>query len=123
MKKLTLLVVWFSVSSVYGFDTTQNPDGAVSLGLTYHSETVSGGYGPTLNSSEYLELGEREYDTQKIVFDVIVPVTNRLSLNASLGAVQLEETFSSDDTSIALNDIADMDGGSFSLGVRYYFLR
>lgn len=123
MKKLILALIVSGSGMAFAFDTTLNPDGAVSIGVTYHSETVSGGYGPTLNSSEYLELGEREYDTQKLVFDVIVPVTNRLSLNASLGAVQLEETFSSNDTSIALNDISDMDGGSFSLGVRYYFVK
>lgn len=123
MKKLILALIVSGSGMAFAFDTTLNPDGAVSIGITYHSETVSGGYGPTLNSSEYLEVGEREYDTQKIVFDVIVPITNRLSLNASLGAVQLEETFDSNDTSIALNDISDMDGGSFSLGVRYYFVK
>lgn len=122
--KTLLVVMLLSLSSAsYAWDTSKNPDAVPSLGLTYHSQTVSGGYGPTLTSDTYLNLGEREYDQQMVTFDTRIPVSNRFTLNLSLSAIELEETFNSNNTDIALNDLSDMDGGAFSLGVRYYFVK
>jgi len=123
MKLVLFSVLLLSSVTSYAYDTSLNPDHAISVGVTYHSETVSGGYGPKLGGDTYLNLGENEYEKTTVTGDLILPVTNRLSLNLSLSAIELEETFTSNSPSLALSDVSDMDGGAFSIGLRYYFIK